>query len=57
MAPLAAPAACSFSSSDKPNDKYQFTPGLCPGGISVRDGTFFFEPGIYWIGGSGFKMT
>ena len=52
-----APAARSFSSSDKPNDKYRFTPRLYPGGRSVRDGTFFFEPGIYWIGGSRLKMT
>jgi len=32
---------------------WQMHPGLYPGGLDLGGGTFYMDPGIYWIGGGG----
>jgi hypothetical protein len=32
-------------------------PGLYPGGLEFKSGTFYLEPGIYWLGGGGIRMN
>lgn len=52
------PAVCTFDSSyNKPTShKYRMFPGYYPGGLQLNAGTFYMEPGIYYIGGGGLTM-
>lgn len=52
----AAPLTCQFPSSYA-GTTWRLYPGYYPGGIQLQAGTFYFEPGIYWIGGGGVTMT
>jgi hypothetical protein len=36
---------------------WRLYPGLYPGGIKLQGGTFYLEPGIYWLGGGGLDIT
>jgi len=55
-ATYAAPAICQFQSSYK-NTVWRLYPGLYPGGIKLQGGTFYLEPGIYYLGGGGLDIT
>lgn len=55
-ATAASPATCSFNSSYS-GLAYRLFPGFYPGGLSFQAGTFYLEPGIYWIGGGGYKQN
>lgn len=35
----------------------EYTPGYYPGGILVKNATAIFDPGIYYVGGSGFTAA
>jgi hypothetical protein len=47
---------CQFNSSFK-NHTYRMYPGYYPGGLVLQGGTFYMEPGIYYIGGGGLSMS
>jgi hypothetical protein len=51
----AAPITCQFQSVYK-DTAWRLYPGYYPGGIKLQAGTFYWEPGIYWIGG-GLEIT
>ena len=36
---------------------WRLSPGYYPGGLHLQGGTFYFEPGIYWIGGGGVTIN
>jgi Flp pilus assembly protein TadG len=55
-ATLAAPSQCQFTSSYA-GTKWRIFPGLYPGGLKLQGGTFYFEPGIYYIAGGGLDLT
>jgi hypothetical protein len=55
-ATAAAPLVCQFSSSYA-GTTWRIYPGLYPGGLKLQGGTFYFEPGIYYIGGGGLDIT
>jgi Putative Flp pilus-assembly TadE/G-like len=55
-ATLSTPSTCQFQSSYK-NTVWRLYPGLYPGGIKLQGGTFYLEPGIYWLGGGGLDIT
>ena len=55
-ATLAQPLLCQFTSSYA-GTTWRIYPGLYPGGLKLQGGTFYFEPGIYYIGGGGLDMT
>ena len=55
-ASLAAPAVCQFTSSYK-DETWRLFPGLYPGGLKLQGGTFYLEPGIYYLGGGGLDIT
>jgi Flp pilus assembly protein TadG len=56
-ATAANPVGCQFSSSYKLGiDSYRLYPGFYPGGLAFQGGTFYLEPGIYWIGGGGYSQ-
>jgi hypothetical protein len=55
-ATLSAPAVCKFASSYD-GTTWRIYPGLYPGGIDIQGGNFYFEPGIYWIGGGGVSVN
>ena len=52
----AAPEVCQFTSAYA-GTTWRLYPGLYPGGIKLQAGTFYLEPGIYYIGGGGVSMT
>jgi hypothetical protein len=52
----AAPATCQFPSSYA-GTSWRLFPGYYPGGIKLQAGTFYFEPGIYFIAGGGFTVN
>lgn len=52
----AAPAVCQFTSSYA-GTTWRLHPGYYPGGIQLQAGTFYWEPGIYWIGGGGVTIN
>jgi Putative Flp pilus-assembly TadE/G-like len=47
------PRTCAFNASYA-GTTWRFFPGYYPGGLDLGKGTFYFEPGIYYIGGGGF---
>ena len=49
------PASCQFPSSYA-GTVWRLYPGYYPGGIKLQAGTFYLEPGIYYIGGGGFEI-
>ncbi len=51
---LAAPTTCTFSSSHA-GQRWELFPGTYPGGLKLNGGTFYLEPGIYYIAGGGFS--
>lgn len=55
-ATAASPATCQFQSNYK-NTVWRLFPGLYPGGIKLQGGTFYLEPGIYYLGGGGLDIT
>lgn len=55
-ATAANPATCAFNSSYS-GLAYRLFPGFYPGGLSFKAGTFYLEPGIYWIGGGGYTQN
>ncbi len=44
---------CGFNTNGA---TWRIYPGFYPGGIDVQKGTVYMEPGIYWIGGGGFRV-
>jgi Flp pilus assembly protein TadG len=52
---VTAPMPCTFSSSFA-GHTYRMWPGYYPGGLNLNAGTFLMEPGIYYIGGGGFRL-
>jgi hypothetical protein len=55
-ASLESPGTCQFPSSYA-GTEWVLYPGLYPGGIKLQGGTFYLEPGIYWLGGGGLEIT
>lgn len=53
----AAPTTCNFTASYSATDTYRLYPGYYPGGITMKSGIFYLEPGIYWLAGTGFQMN
>jgi hypothetical protein len=53
---VALPAVCQFTSSYA-GEEWRLYPGLYPGGLKLQGGTFYLEPGIYWLGGGGLDIT
>lgn len=51
-ATAAAPATCQFPSSYA-GTVWRLFPGYYPGGLKFQAGTFYLEPGIYYLGGGG----
>ena len=51
-----SPAVCQFPANYK-DTTWRLYPGLYPGGIKILAGNFYFEPGIYWLGGGGLEIT
>jgi hypothetical protein len=50
------PLTCQFNSSYA-GTVWRLYPGYYPGGIHLQGGTFYWEPGIYWIGGGGLQIN
>ena len=50
------PATCLFEAIMS-GHVWRLSPGLYPGGLEFRGGTYLLEPGIYWIGGGGVRMN
>lgn len=55
-ASAANPVTCSFTSSYA-SYVFRLYPGFYPGGLSFQGGTFYLEPGIYWLGGGGYSQN
>jgi hypothetical protein len=55
-ATLAAPNACQFSSSYQ-GSAWRLFPGLYPGGLKLLAGSFYLEPGVYYLGGGGLDIS
>ncbi len=55
-ATAASPAVCAFNASYS-GYVFRLFPGLYPGGLSFGSGTFYLEPGIYWLGGGGYTQN
>ena len=55
-ATLDDPATCQFPSSYA-GTTWRLYPGSIPAGIKLQGGTFYFEPGIYYIAGGGLDIT
>ncbi len=51
-----APLTCQFPSAYA-GTTWRIYPGYYPGGLHLQGGTFYFEPGIYWIGGGGIQVN
>lgn len=51
-ATAAAPKLCQFTSSYA-GSRWRLYPGYYPGGLKFQAGEFYFEPGIYYLGGGG----
>ena len=50
------PLTCQFTSAYA-GTTWRLYPGYYPGGLHLQGGTFYFEPGIYWIGGGGVRVN
>jgi hypothetical protein len=51
-----APATCRFGGSYA-GSIWRVFPGYYPGGLDFGKGTFLLEPGIYYMGGGGFRAA
>jgi hypothetical protein len=51
-----APVTCQFPSSFA-GTTWRLFPGYYPGGLKFQAGTFYLEPGIYYLGGGGFDAN
>jgi hypothetical protein len=51
-----APAKCLFGGSFD-GQTWRIYPGYYPGGVDFGKGTFLMEPGVYYIGGGGFRVA
>jgi hypothetical protein len=49
---LEAPATCQFSASYA-GTSWRLYPGTYPGGLKLLAGTFYLEPGVYYLAGGG----
>lgn len=47
------PKTCAFNASYA-GTEWRLFPGYYPGGLDLAKGTYYLEPGIYYIGGGGF---
>jgi hypothetical protein len=52
-----APALCNFGGSYDSTKTWRVYPGYYPGGINLQGGNFLMEPGVYYIGGGGFRVA
>jgi hypothetical protein len=52
---MAVPVTCKFSSSYA-GTRWRLFPGAYPGGLQLLAGTFYLEPGIYYIAGGGVSI-
>lgn len=52
-----SPGTCRFNTKAMESTAWRLYPGLYPGGLVLQYGTFYLEPGIYWIGGGGLTMV
>jgi hypothetical protein len=52
-----APAPCKVNAGPYATTVWRVFPGYYPGGFDLQKGTFYFEPGIYYIGGGGFRVA
>lgn len=50
------PQLCTFGGAYS-GERYRMYPGYYPGGLQLNNGTFYMEPGIYWIAGGGWGMS
>jgi Putative Flp pilus-assembly TadE/G-like len=51
------PQTCVMGNGSQKDRVWVLYPGLYPGGLDIRGGvTLYLTPGIYWIGGGGFKV-
>lgn len=50
------PQTCTFGGAFN-GHVYRMYPGYYPGGLQLNAGTFYMEPGIYWIAGGGWSMN
>jgi len=48
------PATCQFDSSYQ-STTWRLYPGYYPGGLVLQGGTYYLEPGIYYLGGGGMR--
>lgn len=55
-ATAASPASCAFPASYS-GYVFRLFPGFYPGGLNFAAGTFYLEPGIYWLGGGGYTQN
>jgi hypothetical protein len=53
---LATPTGCQFPSNYGATS-WRLFPGLYPGGFKLQGGTFYLEPGIYFLAGGGLDGT
>jgi Putative Flp pilus-assembly TadE/G-like len=51
-----APGLCTFTASYA-GTTWRLYPGYYPGGIDLKGGTFYLEPGIYHLAGGGFNAN
>lgn len=56
QATMADPRVCQFTSSYA-GEVWRLYPGLYPGGLKLQGGTFYLEPGIYYLGSGGLDIT
>lgn len=47
------PVKCAFGGKTYEGTEWRIFPGLYPGGLDLKSGIFYLEPGIYWLGGGG----
>lgn len=50
------PQQCQFNGSYA-STTWRLYPGYYPGGIELQAGTFYIEPGIYYLGGGGLRVN
>lgn len=55
-ATLSSPKVCQYPSAYA-GTAWRLYPGLYPGGLKLQGGTFYLEPGLYYIAGGGVSIT
>jgi len=51
------PRVCQFQGNAYNGTTWRLYPGYYPGGLSFKTGTFYLEPGIYYLGGGGLETN